>query len=162
MSRTLSMLIAVVLFFGLVFILFGKYIVSDNSLEYGRRGCCVINLTKIAKKLTDENLKLKEENIPAIKAVIQELNLHCLSGESIHSDKSASSYQVVVLPGGHVVVTEHPDNHNTDKMKFTDCPYKRYCLYQSTEDANEMQLGRWRNARGGFEEIEAFKSMLKK
>lgn len=157
----LSTLIAVLLFFGLV-IIFRKHIADNSRLEYCARVACIRNLREIAKALADKNLHLKEENIPAIEAILHELNRQCPSGKSIHSDERLSFYQVVVLPDGHVLITENADNHDTQKMKFMDCPYVRYCLYQSSEDPNEIQLGRWRNAQGAFEEIEAFNSMLRK
>ncbi|HUW18981.1 MAG TPA: hypothetical protein VMW16_06735 [Sedimentisphaerales bacterium] len=108
MSRTLSMLIAVVFLFGLL-IVFRKHIADNSRLEYSGRVSCIRNLREIAKALGDKNIHLKEEDIPAIEAVIEQLNRQCPSGKRVHSDKGASSYQVIVLPGGHVVVTEHPD-----------------------------------------------------
>ena len=159
MSRMLSILIAVLLFFALV-IIFRKHIADNSRLEYCARVACIGNLREIAKALADKTLHLKEENIPAIEAILHELNRQCPSGKRIHSDESLSFYQVVVLPDGHVLITENADNHDTDKMKFIDCPYVRYCLYQPSEDANEIQLGRWRNAQGAFEEIESFNNIM--
>ena len=85
--------------------------------------------------------------------LLDDPNLSCPSGKIIHSDPTLALYKVVVLSSGEIVITEHADNHDTDKMKHTNVPYERYCLYQSRDDGNGIKLGYWIDRSMDFEKI---------
>ena len=129
----------------LVSMVFKNYIANNNRIESARRIICGSNLIQIANRLTQENVKLRKENISKIKNILEELSLSCPSGNVVHVQKNLAQYEVLVLPSGDVVVTEHQDNHDTTKMRFINKPYVRLCLYQKQNDPNSLHLGEWKN-----------------
>jgi hypothetical protein len=160
-ERLIEFFVVIILLSVLFVFVYRRYILNcNNGPEIARRILCLGNLRKIASLLKERNLQLKTEDIPAIQNTLDELNLTCLSGEKIHSIKTDANYRVLVLSTNGIVIAEDIDNHNTKKMKFTNKPYIRFCLFAPAGEPNDISLGYWPTNEPTFDNIKLFQGDL--
>lgn len=155
-GRLLEFIVVIVLLSVFLVFFSRRYIFNCNPEETTRRVGCLSNFNKIATLLKEKDLQLKVENIPAINDVLAELKLTCPSGRKMHARTSIASYKVVELPTNDIVITEDANNHNTQKMRFTNKPYIRFCLYTPLDDTNDIRLGYWETKEVAIDNIKLF------
>ena len=98
------------------------------------------NLNQIGEAIRSRGMILHAPNQASITTVLDELGLACPSGVSVHGDKKAAMYSITTNVEGDLVISENRDNHNTDRMQFTNLPRLTYCLQADGTVSKEHPL----------------------
>ncbi len=93
----------------------GGHFFNRNYMEVARRYQCLNSLNMIAAKIDESEIEITKENIQAIQKIVDELNYTCPSGYKVGNDESICGYFVEITSSDNLVITEHKDNHNTEK-----------------------------------------------
>lgn len=99
--------------------------------------------------MKESGIEFTKENTELAQCLLNELNLICPSGHVVQKNTGLAGYNILVTSNGSLIITEHPDNHDATKMKFTDLPYVRYYLL-SDDKENEFVVSQWDEKRGHF------------